>query len=94
METVIKVDHLKCGGCANTITKSLLLIPDIYKVDVYPDKEQVVIGHDNDEGLNAAKMELRKLGYPESGTTEGIEKITTNIKSYVSCAVGKLTDKK
>lgn len=34
---------------------------------------------------------LLKLGYPESGTTEGLKAATAKAKSFVSCAVGKMS---
>ena len=34
---------------------------------------------------------LLKLGYPESGTAEGLKAATAKAKSFVSCAVGKMS---
>lgn len=91
METTIKVDNLKCGGCANTITKNLLLVKGVESVVVLPENNEVKVVHNDSLSLKLAKDELNRLGYPEQGTTEGLEKLTDNIKSYVSCAIGKLT---
>lgn len=92
METIIKVDNLKCGGCASTIKKHLTEINGIENVSVQPEASEVHIVYNSVGSLDLAKIELKHLGYPESGTTEGIEKITDNLKSYVSCAIGKLNN--
>ena len=34
---------------------------------------------------------LLKLGYPESGTAEGLKAATAKAKSFVSCAVGRIS---
>ena len=33
---------------------------------------------------------LLKMGYPESGTAEGLEAAKARAKSFVSCAVGRI----
>jgi len=94
MATIIKVDNLKCGGCANTITKNILIPPEVYKAEVYPEKNEVMIGYDNSGDPDLFKEQLRKSGYPERGTTTGIEKINTNLESYLSGAVGEFYDRR
>lgn len=59
-------------------------------MDVIVEKNEVVFLHKESVDLNAVKEKLKGLGYPESGTTEGFEKFTRNVKSYLSCAIGKL----
>jgi hypothetical protein len=34
---------------------------------------------------------LQDMGYPEKGSIEGFEAGVSNIKSYVSCAIGKMS---
>jgi hypothetical protein len=31
------------------------------------------------------------MGYPEKGSTQGLDAGVSNIKSYVSCAIGKMS---
>lgn len=90
METIVKVDNLKCGGCASTIKNNLLKIKGIESAVAIPENNEVKIIHQDSLSLKLAKDELKQLGYPETGTAEGIDKLTGNIKSYVSCAIGKL----
>jgi copper chaperone len=94
METIVKVDNLKCGGCAATIQNALLKIKDVQKVIVDPEADTVTVTHDPFLDLQLVKTELHHLGYPETGTTEGLDKVAGNIKSYVSCAIGKLSKTK
>jgi copper chaperone len=39
----------------------------------------------------AVTAKLLKLGYPESGTAEGIAAARAKAKSFVSCAVGRIS---
>jgi copper chaperone len=91
MITKILVDNLKCGGCASTITKQLGLLPGINQVTVHPDLGEVDLEHTEQANLAQVKQKLHDLGYPESGTTAGFDKITSNMKSYVSCAIGRFS---
>jgi copper chaperone len=87
----IRVDNLKCGGCANTITKQLGLLPGINQVNVFPDKGEVDLDYTEQADLSQVKQRLHDLGYPELGTAEGLDKITSNLKSYMSCAIGRFS---
>jgi copper chaperone len=85
----LHVENLKCGGCANTIKKSLSGISGVSVVDVHPETGEVIF--EADPGLRPKVAEtLRAIGYPETGTVTGIAASVANAKSYVSCAIGKL----
>ena len=88
MNTTIYIQNLKCGGCANTVTKNLTTINDITEVEVNVDESSVTFNYENEDALNRAKETLQKLGYPEDGEANSL---TAKAKSYVSCAVGKMT---
>lgn len=88
METTIYVQNLKCGGCANTITKNISQIEGVEKVDVMVDESSVSFIYSNEEVLIMVKNTLSKLGYPEDGEANSLG---AKAKSYVSCAVGKMT---
>ncbi|MBK7665956.1 MAG: heavy-metal-associated domain-containing protein [Sphingobacteriaceae bacterium] len=92
METQIIVDNLKCGGCAATIKKELKKLTGIIDVKVIPEQSEVDVSYNDSANLNLVKERLNELGYPVNGTDQGgLEKITTNLKSYVSCAIGRLS---
>ncbi|MBP9793588.1 MAG: heavy-metal-associated domain-containing protein [Flavobacterium sp.] len=88
MKTTIKIQNLKCGGCANTITSKLKQIETVSNISVDVDNSAVTFEYDSEEVLLRAKEVLHKAGYPEEGTTNTIG---SQAKSYVSCAIGKLS---
>lgn len=86
METKIKVDNLKCGGCANMIKSNLQKLRGVNAVAVDVETSEVTLLHEMGVGKQKLLEKLSRLGYPEQGTTTGMQKA----KSYVSCAVGRL----
>jgi len=87
MEAKIYIQNLKCGGCANTITKSLSTIEGISSITVNVEDSLVTFDYDIESKLNKAKDKLKALGYPEDGDANNLG---TKAKSYVSCAIGKM----
>lgn len=87
METFIKIQNLKCGGCASTIINSLKTITDIQEVLVDTETKEVKLTYLSENAVLEAKQKLEKIGYPEEGSTNSV---VTKAKSYVSCAIGKM----
>jgi len=85
----INVENIKCGGCASTIRSKLEAMDGIDNIDVVIDQGIVKI-EGSDDTREAVVNRLLKLGYPESGTAEGIAAVTAKAKSFVSCAVGRM----
>jgi len=83
----IRIDNLKCGGCANTIKKNLEKIEGVASVEVDVEKSEVAVTHQDTLDRAVLVEKLAKLGYPEAGTGNVLQKA----KSYVSCAVGKIS---
>jgi copper chaperone len=80
----IEVHNIKCGGCMNSIKKSMLNIEGVEDVLFSEDKETVeIVGAANRDNVVEA---LAKLGYPEKGNNNLLAKT----KSFVSCAVGRM----
>ena len=85
-ESII-VENLKCHGCANTIRRELAWIGEVISVDVDVDKSLVKIDYAGKNKIREIFTEkLRKLGYPEEGTGN----MNRKMKSYVSCAIGRI----
>ena len=85
----IKVENIKCGGCASTIRTKLEALDGIKKIDV--DIGEGIVGVDAADDTRAeVTARLLQLGYPESGTAAGIAAAKAKAKSFVSCAVGRL----
>ncbi len=90
MLQTIHVDNLKCGGCANTITTSLQKIAGVKDVQV--DVEKGLVHFDAEQALYGAAVErLDFLGYPVHGSASGLHGAVETAKSYLSCAVGRLS---
>jgi copper chaperone len=89
MLQTIAVDNLKCGGCANTITKGLQKIVGVKDVSVDVDKG--LVSFDGDATLyEEAARKLDDLGYPVRGSASGLHSAVEAAKSYVSCAIGRV----
>ena len=88
----IIIENLKCHGCASTIQKGLLKFDEVEKVDINIEESIIGITYDETKGnLDNYKKKLSTLGYPEAGNNDTI----SVVKSYVSCAIGKVgADKK
>lgn len=90
MSWTVAVENIKCGGCANSIRKALSAIEGVTGVDVNIEQGEVRI-----EGGEAARAAVSKrlleLGYPERGTASGIGSAAAKAKSFVSCAIGRVS---
>jgi copper chaperone len=85
MEQQFIVENIKCSGCSNTIRTDLLKIPKVENVAVDIDAGCITITGNPDR--NAVITKLNEMGYPEAGHNTLVKKA----KSYVSCAIGKMT---
>lgn len=94
MLSQIYIDNLKCGGCASTVANELHNLVGVNKVQVDTEHEMVLVDTVEDLDLKIIKDKLKSLGYPEKNTVHGFEKLSTSAKSYVSCAIGRLSSKK
>jgi copper chaperone len=86
----INVENIKCGGCASTIRSRLEAMEGVQQIDVDV-AEGIVSVQGAENTREAVTAKLLKLGYPESGTAEGIAAAKARAKSFVSCAVGRLS---
>ncbi len=91
MKISVNVENIRCGGCANTITKKLQGIEGVNAVEVAIE-DQIVTIDSEDEAIRVPVVKaLFAMGYPEQGTVEGVEALKEKAKSVVSCAVGKMS---
>lgn len=85
----ISVENIKCGGCASTIKNKVSEMDTVDSCAV--DVENGIVSIEGDEQHRTAVAErLLELGYPESGTAEGLKAAKAKAKSFVSCAVGRM----
>ncbi len=85
MEQQYTVENIKCSGCSNSIRTDLLKIPKVEGVSVDIDTGCITITGNPDREVILKK--LNEMGYPELGNNTIVKKA----KSYVSCAIGKMT---
>ena len=90
MSLSIQVENIKCGGCANSIKKGLMDEAGVSTVAIDVEKGMVSIDGENLD-RDAIAEHLLKMGYPESGSVEGMKAATAKAKSFVSCAIGKVS---
>lgn len=91
MHIEIVVENIKCGGCANTIRKALLNDARISGAEVDVEAGRVRVTADQDI-RDEVVQRLAGLGYPEAGTVEGLGSAKAKARSFVSCAVGRMSD--
>ncbi|MGJ0332082.1 heavy-metal-associated domain-containing protein [Aliarcobacter cryaerophilus] len=90
MKQTFEVHNVKCGGCANTLTKSLKDDFGSVEVDLSVNPRKIILDIE-DNKIEELKLKLRSLGYPlTNDELSGFEKATTTAKSFVSCAIGKI----
>ncbi len=88
MKISLSIQNLKCGGCAKTITDKLLDINDVSNVQVDTNLNTVSLNYSQESTLENIKNVLSNIGYPIFGEENTLGK---KVKSYVSCAVGKMS---
>lgn len=84
----IEILNLKCGGCANTVTKGLLTVEGVKDVSVDLDASKVTVDTDDEQVLEKVKHKLSSMGYPEVGEANTM---LHKAKSFVSCASGRMS---
>lgn len=91
---IIEVENIKCGGCVNSIRQKLIAIDGVKDVAVDIEKGEVDVSTDGaHESLMAALVkQLESMGYPQRGSVSGLSSVKAKATSYVSCAIGKISD--
>ena len=90
MSLSIQVENIKCGGCANSIKKGLMDEAGVSTVEIDVENGMVSIDGENLD-RDAIAAHLLKMGYPESGSVVGMKAAAAKAKSFVSCAIGKVS---
>ncbi len=88
MKTTIQIQNLKCGGCVSTIKNRISDLNGVHSVEVNLERSTVFIEHEEQLKDQEIKKVLQKLGYPEVGENNSLGE---KAKSFVSCAIGKLS---
>lgn len=86
----IEIDNLKCGGCAKSIVKGLSELDGVSAV-VVDHEHQTVRLQANETARPMVLDRLRGMGYPEKGSAHGLGAAVAGARSFVSCAVGRMS---
>lgn len=86
--STITIQNLKCHGCANTIINQLEKLDGITKVSVNNDTDEVTFNFSAETSIELVKQKLSALGYPATDEANSLPK---KAKSFVSCAVGRMS---
>ncbi|MBS0002693.1 MAG: heavy-metal-associated domain-containing protein [Thioalkalivibrio sp.] len=85
----IEVENIKCGGCAGSIRKGLTALEGVDAVEV--DIEGGVVDVEAaDERRDEIMHKLASMGYPATGSVQGLKSAGAKARSFVSCAVGRM----
>jgi len=86
----VHVENIKCGGCEKFIINGLNSIEGVSNIVI--DQEQQMVSVLADESLRDALVsKLKSMGYPEHGSVSGLDAGLANAKSFVSCAIGRIS---
>jgi len=88
MRTTVTIQNLKCEGCKNALKIKLSKIKGISNVKVNVSKSSVSFDYTTHNVMEGLRTELRDMGYPITGDPNTI---VSKAKSYVSCAIGKIS---
>jgi len=84
-----QIDNVKCGGCARRIRQQVAALAGVSRVSV--DIESATISFDAADNVQLMVAEtLAALGYPRSGSVSGLGAVAADVRSVVSCAIGRL----
>lgn len=96
MNVQVRVENIKCGGCANRIRKQLQALEGVESVvvDVPLGEVKVELSETKNADVfcQTIQAQLLKMGYPEAGSVEGLKAAGAKAKSFVSCAVGRMSE--
>ncbi len=87
MKNLIFIENLKCGGCEASIRKALAVLPGVTNLEVDFEQNAVIVEIPSLDSRPAIVKRLNDLGYPEIGHNSLMKKG----KSFVSCAIGKMS---
>ncbi|CAG5079245.1 heavy-metal-associated domain-containing protein [Parvicella tangerina] len=84
----VTIQNLKCGGCVNTVTNKLEELEGVSNVKVDEVTSQVSFELSQENDMEQVIERLAQIGYPIEGDENTLMQ---KAKSFVSCAVGKVS---
>ncbi len=89
-QMTVEIENLKCDGCENMFLKGLMSIAGVAGVIVDHAQKAVVLEADTKLRPQIV-ANLLGMGYPETGSVAGLDKGIVTAKSFVSCAIGRIS---
>lgn len=86
MRKSIKIQNLKCGGCARIIKTKLAEIDKIEEIEVDIPQLQINFSYSEEASIVLVEQKLTAIGYPPVGAKNNV---VSKAKSMISCATGK-----
>ena len=91
MQKTFQVANVKCGGCATTLKEKLFEKFGEVEVDLDTQPREITLDIEEEQVGELGKA-LKKLGYPFVSDQMGFAESTSmKAKSFVSCAIGKMS---
>ena len=87
MTTTIKIQNLKCGGCANTIIKKVSDIENVTNVNVNVAESTVTFDSLGQNEITLVRHKMAVLGYPADGENNSV---VSKAKSYFTRCTTKI----
>lgn len=84
--SIITVENIKCGGCANSIKTKLSKLNDVENIDINIEQGTISFDHQDASTLDLIVTTLASMGYTQPGESG----FTDKAKSYVSCMIGRM----
>jgi copper chaperone len=85
----ITVENLKFSGCTSSLVHRLSGLDGVSDVHVQVESGQVSFIASRSDRDRVCET-LQTMGYPERGTVQGMASVATKLRSFVSCALGKV----
>lgn len=86
----IHVENIKYGGCEKSIEKGLKTINGLSNIVI--NRDQQIVSVTAEDSLRDAIVEkLKSMGYPEYSSVSGFDAGLANARSFVSCAIGRVS---
>ena len=92
MIRTFQVQNVKCDGCAHTLKEKLSPLFGKISVDLSKEPREITVELENDDQIEVLAEHLKGLGYPlVDAPLSMVESGVAKAKSFVSCAVGRVT---
>ena len=89
MDFSFKLANIKCDSCATYIKNHLKNDERIFDIEVNI-ANGVVTVHSDIDASDEWLLALADMGYPERGTSRGLDAMKARARSFISCKVGRV----